>query len=233
VAVTVLAFFLPTSVKYLAQLLVPFIYIYIFALAIYSGLRYRAIRTLWRQIRFNVIRDKGLAAEFHTLMFKGCILSVLTLGIYLPYFTNQKHTFLFNKVTYGGIPFTYTGTDNDYFKLCIKGFLLTLVTFGIYAPWFFLSRFKFRLNHTHLGQNAFRLDLKGEKLFAYFIASYFGTVMTFGLALPWILNWGFKLICNNLYLEGPLELLGVRNEDINQSAVGDDLVSAYDIDLGF
>lgn len=233
IGVQILMLFLPKSFKPAAGLFMLPIYIYIFSIAIYSGLRYRALRTLWRQIRFNVVRNKELVREFTLLFAKGSIFSGLTFGIYLPYFTNQKHHFLFNKISYGGIPFSYDGEDKEYFMICIKGFFLSLITLGIYTPWFFLNRFEYRLSHTHIGNNSFHIALKGEKFLVYGLVSYFGTLLSFGLALPWIINWGLSLVFDNTYLEGPLDLSGVKNEAGDESATGEDLVSAYDLDLGF
>lgn len=234
IVVNVLArFVLPFNLVKLGSLLILPVYVYIFSIAIYSGLRYRALRTLWRQIRFGVVRNKKLARDFTWLFAKGSVFTGLTFGIYFPFFTNQKHHFLFNKITYGGIPFTYDGEDKEYFFLCLKGFLLSVITFGFYLPWFFLSRFEYRLSHTHIGANSFHIGLKGEKFLVYAICAYFGSIFSFGLALPWLINWGFSLVFNNTYLEGTLNLATVQNEMVDESAVGDDLVSAYDLDLGF
>lgn len=233
ILVQILIAFFPNDLKPLAGLFMLPVYIYIFSIAIYAGLRYRALRTLWRQLNFNVIRNKELAREFTLLFAKGAVFSGLTFGIYLPIFTNKKHSFLFNKVTYGGIPFRYDGQDSDYFFLCLKGFFLSIVTLGLYIPWYILSRFKFRLKYTHLGNANFQLNLSGGKLFVFSIVSYFGTLLTFGLALPWLINWGFSLLFNNLYLEGTIDLSAAKPDSAEQSATGEDLVSAYDLDLGF
>lgn len=229
----ILAFF-PAKAQVLSGLLMLPIYIYIFSLAGYSGLKYRALRTLWRQIRFDVFRTKELTREFLYLYIKGSIFSGLTFGLYLPYFTMAKNDFLINKASYGnGVKFSFDGVGSDYFSICIKGFFLSVITFGIYTPWYFIARMKYRLNHTHVDKATFDIEVPGSDFFIYSVVGYIFTTMTLGLASPWVINRIFKLFIDNISLNGALDLTSATLVEQSESAFGDDVATSYDIDLGF
>lgn len=233
IIVNILTALAPKAFEPVMGLLILPVYVYIFSLATYAGLRYRALRTLWRQIRFNVERDKAQAKEFTKLYVRGVVLSVITLGVYTPFFTINKHKFLMNRSTYGGIKFSFDGDGNEYFMLCIKGFFLSVITLGIYAPWYFIQRMKYRMEKTHIGQNSFQLNVSGGQILGYTILGYLASIITFGLAVPWVINKFFHLFFNNLSLKGLLVLDGVQNIPQSGSAVGDDLATAYEVDFGF
>ncbi|MBC7456704.1 MAG: DUF898 family protein [Bdellovibrionaceae bacterium] len=224
---------LPEAYQPLMSLLVLPIYIYVFALATYSGLRYRALRTLWRQIRFDVVRDKAQAREFNLLYFKGVVLSCLTLGIYVPFFTINKHKFLMNRTNYGGIKFSFDGDGTEYLLLCFKGLFLSILTLGMYLPWYFVNRMQYRMEKTHIGQNSFHLNISGGRLLKYTVVGYLAVICTFGLATPWVIDQFLHLFVNNLSLKGLLNIENVKNIAQTGSAVGDDLAAAYDVDFGF
>ena len=224
---------LPSYFVVVTQILIFCAYMYLFALATYSGLRYRALRTLWRQIQFNVDRDKDQTRQFLKLYIKGALLSGLTLGLYLPFFTVNKTTFLVSKSNYGGKYFKFDGKGEDYFWICIKNFLLTVITFGIYTPWFIAKTLKYKVEHISIDQAHFKFELSGKKLFIYSIVGYFGTLFTLGLASPWIIVAFHKLFTESVTLVGNLDLSGAQNTTQNESAMGDDVAIIYDIDLGF
>ncbi len=233
IAVNIITLLVPKPFEPAVGLLVLPVYIYIFALATYAGLRYRALRTLWRQIRFDVNRDKAQAREFNLLYFKGVILSGLTLGIYTPFFTINKHKFLVNRTNYGGVKFSFDGDGTEYFLLCVKGLFLSLITLGLYLPWFFISRMQYRMEKTHMGPNSFHLNITGGQILGYTIVGYLAVFLTLGLATPWVINKFFHLFFSHLSLKGTLNLDGVKNIQQSGSAVGDDLATAYEVDFGF
>lgn len=233
IAVGIVSFLLPVVLKPAAQFLSYPIYVYVFSLAAYSGLKYRALRTLWRQIRFDVYRTKELTREFLMIYAKGMIFSGLTFGLYFPYFVINKTNFLINKANYGGIYFSFTGKHSEYFKLCLKGFLLSIITLGIYLPWFFIERLEYKLKHTHIGQNSFKFTFNGQQIFVYSVVSFLVTILTFGLASPWVIDRFYHLIADNTYLDGTLNLAGVKNIAQSESAFGDDAAISYDVDIGF
>lgn len=218
---------------WLAILVVPG-YIYLFALAVYGGLRYRLSRTTWRETTFGVLRNKESTKEFVVLCFKGIIFSVLSLGLYSPIFQNEKRRFLTTRSHFGSLIFNYTGVNNDYFWLVMKGMLFTILTLGIYAPWMVISLLKYRLEHTNMDDKIyFKSDLKGGELFVFSIIAYLGTILTVGLALPWVINKSYKMFVNSVTVVGDVDFGSILNVESMGSALEDAAAIEYDLDLGF
>ncbi|MEK2644557.1 YjgN family protein [Bdellovibrio sp. BCCA] len=214
-------------------IIVPFFYVFVFAIATYSGLRYRLSRTLWRQIRFGVDKDEASIKEFIRLYLKGILFSILTLGFYYSIFRNKVRTYLTNRSRLGSAYFKYDGTDDDYFKLYCKGLFLSIITLGIYSPWFMANLIKFRLKHTSFQNARFEFTMAGKEVFIYGLVAYFGAIFSFGLAVPWIFSWGLRKITENIYVEGALDLSSIQQRASDGSAMADDIVAEYDLDLGF
>ena len=215
------------------KLLVPLAYVLIFAIATYSGLRYRMSRTKWRQIRFGVDKDKDSTQNFLKLYFTGLFLSIITLGIYSPWFKNNVRMFLTNRCRFGTIYFAYSGQGTEYAIMTFKGLFFSLLTLGFYIPWLIRDLFHYRLRHTHFQNAKFSFHLKGSDLLVFSLVGYFGVFLTLGLATPWIVNWGLKLFVTNIAVEGQIDLALVQSQASDGSAMADEIVSDYDLDLGF
>ncbi len=214
-------------------LIIFLIYLLVFALATYSGLRYRMSRTQWRQIRFGVDKDERMTKEFIRLYVFGTVLTALTLGIYLPWFRNSVRTFLTNKSRMGRTHFSYDGPSDMYAWIFWSGFVLSLLTLGIYAAWWTRNLARFRLEHTRfMGQN-FELELSGLQILGYYVAALGLTLFTFGLATPWVYVWGMRLFADNTFISAVPDLSSVENEYSDGSAMADEIVMGYDLDLGF
>ncbi len=211
----------------------PFAYIAVFALATYAGLRYRLSRTKWREIKFGVDKNKESTNEFFRLYFLGAFLSVVTFGIYYPWFKNSERTFLTNRSRLGNAYFSFNGISGEYAALCFKGIFLSFITLGFYLPWFIRSLVEFRLNHTKFQSSRFLFTLKGSDLLIYGICAYFGTVLSFGLATPWIYNWGLRLFVTNIKIEGAFDMAAVTASLSDGSSLAEQTVLEYDLDLGF
>lgn len=221
------------AVPFLPLIIFPF-YIYLYALIVYGGTRYRLSRTKWREINFGLKRDKKLSRSFILLVFKGVILSLITLGFYFPVFKHNIRKFIIDKSHYGNKFFEYEAVAGDYFLLCIKVVALSIVTLGIYVPWGICELVSFRISNTRLDTVSFRLHLKGKDFFVYSVASYLLSVLTLGLATPWIINWGNSLIFNSIEVFGELNYEEVYNQiSMNGDGSADVASVEYDIDLAF
>lgn len=209
------------------------VYMVVFGLATYAGLRYRMSRTLWRQIRFGVDKDEASTMEFLKLYVKGVALSVVTLGFYYPIFKNRVRTYLVNRSRMGSAYFKYDGDDEEFFRLSCKGMLLTFLTLGIYGPWYMASVLEFKLKHTSFQNARFEFTMSGKDIFFCGLIAYLGAIFSFGLAVPWIFSWGLGKITENIYLVGEVDLTQIQNRASDGSALADDILAEYDLDLGF
>lgn len=221
-----------TAIPFINLLILP-IYGLIFALAAYSGLRYRMSRTVWRQIRFGVDKNKELTKEYLKLYYWNWFLTLITFGFFYPWFKNRVRKFLTDKCRFGSEYFYFDGGGSEYAGIYFWGVFLSTLTLGLYLPWFIRKLALFRLQYTSFQGQRFRLKLRGSDLLFLGIVGYFGSLLTLGLATPWILNWGFSLFINNIEVDGSLALEKVVGLPSEGSAMADDFASAYDIDLGF
>lgn len=98
--------------------------------AVVGAHRYRMSRTSLRNIRFSF---RGGIADYMKLWFKGWLLSVLTLGLYYPYFENARRTYITTHSHIGNEAFEYTGQGKGLLKIYGKAlglFFLTIVVMG-------------------------------------------------------------------------------------------------------
>ncbi len=231
---TVLSFVFPEQLSaLLISIATGAVYLYVFSVATYSGFRYRMSRTQWRQIRFGADRDKAKAKEFSILYIKGAVLTGLSLGIYYPYFKNNIHSYLVNRARIGTKNFRYDGKSSDYAEIYWIQMLLCFVTLGFYTPWFIQKTLQFRLQHTYLDQAQFGIDLRGKQLLVYGIATYLLLLLTFGLASPWIINWGYRLFTDHMYIDGAIDFESIKQAPAEGKAIGDEIVTDYELDFGF
>ena len=209
------------------------VYMLIFALAAYSGLRYRLSRTQWRQIRFGVEKNEKLTKEFLKMYLTGILLSAITLSIYTPWFKTNIRKFLTDRSRFGGVHFSYDGDGSEYAGIFFTGLALSIVTLGLYLPWWTRNLVEYRWRHTHFQSRSFGFSLSGKDLFIYFALTILATVLTAGLAAPWMYVWGLRLFAEHTYMDGLPDFALVQALPSDGSAMADDIVSGYDLDLGF
>ena len=119
-------------------------------LAIPGSYRYRMAKTSWKGIRFGYLGQKG---KLVGIFFKGIILSILTFGIYTPWFTINLRRYLLSNIKVGNAQFIYSGNGTEYFWMNVKGYFLTLLTLGIYIFWWQKDQFNFFVNNLRMQQD--------------------------------------------------------------------------------
>ena len=91
--------------------------------AIIGARRYRLSRTDWRGIRFSF---QGKSLDFIKLWLSGYFFTGLTLGLYYPYFSVTKQTFLTTHSYFGSEPFKFSGDGAVLFRPFLKIYLLAV-----------------------------------------------------------------------------------------------------------
>lgn len=91
--------------------------------AIISSRRYRMSRTAWRGIRFSF---QGRTLDFLKLWLAGYVLTGVTLGLYYPYFSTKKQTFLAAHSYFGSEPFNFSGDGAVLFRPFLRVYLLAV-----------------------------------------------------------------------------------------------------------
>jgi len=93
-------------------------------IAVVGSHRYRLSRTSLGTIRFSF---RGHVKEYMKIWFLGTVLTLLTAGIYYPFFENTRRKFLVAHSYFGNRHFTYTGTGGGLLWIYSKTLGLTLL----------------------------------------------------------------------------------------------------------
>lgn len=212
--------------------LLPKILIFYFIIrSRFGAYAYLVRNTSYRSIRFNVDQDAG--NSYIKTMFKGTILSVLTLGIYYPFMASQLARIKWSNTSYGDRYFKYKAEDSEYAKIWFKGVFLSIVTLGLYLPWFMASMHKFNITHIRFEGAKFGTKITGREYLILMLKSFFLITISLGLAAPYILNMNLAFILDNLMMKGDLDF-----EEITQSSKSskdmsmmDGVADVFDVDV--
>jgi uncharacterized membrane protein YjgN (DUF898 family) len=197
--------------------------------AVYWSRRYLLGRTRWRGIRFGLA---GEARDFAKIWFVSGLLTVVTLGLYGPIFSNRVYGALIRNTRYGSAAFTYDGRDGEAFKIAIKGWLLSAITLGIYFPWYVAAIRRFRFAHTRLDHASGTLTLTGGLVWKLALVNLFGAAFTLGIALPWLMTYTLRTVLARLTFEGAIDFSRITQQAPSGNAAGDTLATALGVELG-
>jgi len=187
---------------------------------ILGKMRYHYGRTSWSNIRFSF---KANTKEFTILFFKGIFLTVVTLGLYMPWFMVAQERFMSKKIKIGNKNFKYNGVGGEYFKILILGYILSVITLGIYSFWWRASLKNYYWDHLEFGSVKFKSSLTGAKVFVNDIVVLAMVVFSFGIAFPWAVIKSLQLDLDNLELNGDPqieEIIGGIDKDASPIADG-------------
>ena len=95
---------------------------------------------------------RGTGGELFVTYLVGYLLTLITLGIYMPWFYVKMRTFMLRSlhatVDGRGYQGDFTGTGGEFFVIQLLGVILCAITLYIYLPWFLVRIWKFELGHT-------------------------------------------------------------------------------------
>ena len=195
-------------------------------LAMVGAWRYRLSRTSWRGIRFSF---RGKTEDFLRLFLTGSFLTIITLGLYYPFFATQRHGFMVSHSYFGSQKFDFDGNGHELFKPFLLALLLTLPTLGMCWYWFLARKQRFFWEHTSFGQMRFQSTVTGGKLLSLHSGNFLLFFLTLGLAYPWVLVRKINFYFQYLRLQGSLELENIKQEARAASATGEGLTSFMDV----
>ncbi|MEN9599141.1 MAG: hypothetical protein RL596_1452 [Bacteroidota bacterium] len=199
-------------------------------LAIHGSYRYRFAKTVWSGIRFGYTGDRG---KLIRLFFSGIFYTIITLGIYYPWFIMNLRRYLLCNVRIGNARFAYKGVGSDYFWLNLKGYFLTAITFGIYFFWWQKDLYAYFINNLALTKDNEIMLCKSKATGADFagliIVNLILLVFTLGLATPWVITRTLAFAMDNIELDGVINFDQLRQEQEDYSdATGEDLSDFFD-----
>jgi len=208
-------------------------FVLIIPIAIHGSYRYRMSRTSWRGIRFGY---RGNRNTLLRMFLEGVFLSIITLGLYSPFLTNNIRTYIWDHVRFGSLKFSFNGSGARYFVLFLGGYFLTLITLGIYGFWWAKSLFSFYVDNMEIRHEDGVIRLKStatvSDFFELLVINFFTIVLTLGLGAAWVTNRTMLFMTRHIKLEGEFELdrLIQVQEDF-RDATGDEAGDLLDIDF--
>lgn len=199
-------------------------------LAIHGSYRYRMAKTSWKGIRFGYLGQKGTLIG---IFFKGILFTILTLGIYAPWFTIKLRRYILSNIKAGNVQFVYSGDGTDYFWMNLKGYFLTVVTFGIYLFWWQRDQFNFFVNNLRMQQDDdavfFNSNATGGGFAKLMIGNLFIIVLTLGLGYAWAVTRTLTFVMKNIQVNGYYSFESLQQAQDNYSdATGEDMSDFFD-----
>ena len=208
-------------------------FILLIPLAIVGAAKYRASRSSWRGIYF---RYTGTVKGMYKIYGKGLLFTILTFGIYAPFFTVNVINELVSNLRLGNIRFKFTGDGGELFGINFKGSFLTMFTFGIYAFRFHSNTRRFYLNNFRFLQN----DVKGTLLcettglgyFKLFVPNVFIILFTLGLGTPWAVVRQMKYFSETTFFKGRIDFDNIeQGEFVEEDATVEGVFDMLDFDI--
>ncbi len=190
--------------------------------------RYRLSRTAWRNIRFSF---RGKRMDAFVLYFIGGVFTVLTLGLYWPFFKMKSEKFWRENSWFGDVQLGFSGIGKDFFKKYILAILLTPLTLGFYLFWFTAHLKRYLWSHTHVGGATFNFPINGKDYMKLKVTNFFILLFTLGVGFPWVVVRNQKFVTDNLILAGNIELNHIVQEMKTSGAFGEEALDVMDIPL--
>lgn len=202
-------------------------------LAIHGSYRYRMAKTSWRGIRFGYTGNRG---ELVRLFLKGLFLTLITLGIYSPWFIISLWRYIMSNVKVGNARFVYHADGADYFWLNFKGYLLTVFTLGIYMFWWQKEQFEFFVNNLRLEQGDdavfFRSTATAGGFAELLIVNFLILIFTLGLGYAWVVTRTLDFVARNIEAQGYYSFEELQQAQADYSdATAEDMADL--LDFGF
>jgi len=170
----------------------------------------------------------GTGGELFGVLFVGMLLTMITFGIYYPWFICKMNNYVLSRTTLGPtqrgqLQLSFTGRGGELFVIALVGYLLTMITFGIYGAWFMVKLLRFFFGNTvAVAQDGTRYQLRfdgtGGELFVTVLVGYLLTMITFGIYGPWFMCklqkviMGRTAIVENGQQAGTLDFVGRGGE---------------------
>ena len=92
--------------------------------AVVGSHRYRLSRTSLGTIRFSF---RGQVKNYTKIWVWGSVMTVLTAGIYYPFFENARRKFLVAHTYFGNRPFTYSGTGSGLLRIYVTSLAFSMI----------------------------------------------------------------------------------------------------------
>jgi|MudIll2142460700_1097286.scaffolds.fasta_scaffold08146_3 uncharacterized membrane protein YjgN (DUF898 family) len=216
------------AVRQIVSILSYFIVFLFVPVAMVGARRYRLSRTSWREIRFSF---RGKTWEFVKLYLVGTLLTVITLGLYKPFFDTRTYDYMVSRSYFGNRIFQFDGTGRDLFRPFLLAWLLTIPTLGIYWFSYWARKQRYLWEHTSCGTLRFQSTVTGGALAGLHAVNLLLLLVTLGLAWPWVKVRKARFLFDYLRLKGPFDPDAIVQEAQAASPTGEALAGFFDMDF--
>lgn len=224
---------LPEESQYLATLFLYFALGLVIPLAIYGQMRYRTSRSSWRGIHFKYTGD---LKTMYLIFLKGILLTLVTIGLYLPWFMVDIRKEILGNVRFGNIRFSFDGEGGELFGIHFKGRLLTLLTLGVYFFWYMCELHQFYINNILMEQDGkysrLEANVNGSGFFKLVAGNILILVCTLGFGTPFTTVRTMRYLINNAELFCNLDLENLEQAEPDHiGATMEDFADILNLDL--
>jgi uncharacterized membrane protein YjgN (DUF898 family) len=203
--------------------------IFFAAIAFVGMMKYRLSRTSWNNIRFSFSGDYR---EFVKIFVKGYLLTLITLGLYIPFFTVKIYRWAYPKMHLGNKSFEFTGSGAELFKIYLKGIIFGLLTVGIYFFWYYKNVYNYVINNTNIDGATFKSNISAGDIFGLFIPNMLILFFTLGIGYPIVITRIQEFISEHITLDAAFDPNSVEAGTVDmETATGEGLFFLFDLDL--
>ena len=216
------------------------------------SLRFNAINSAYRNIRFDF---QGSYGQAFMVAFVWPLLNLLTLLLLTPLVMKKTHEFIANGSRYGTTEFELKAETGEYYRFFGIG-LLIAIAFGVAAflamrhvgftagsiiaavgyltlfGYFMAGIANLFLRSVHLDNHGFESRLQPLQMIWIYLSNSFLVVITLGLFTPWakVRMARYRAACTSMLVNGDLNHF-VAAEQTRTSALGQELGDAFDVDF--
>ena len=201
-------------------------FLFLVGVGIYGASRYVLSRTRWRSIRFA---QAGSAYKYGALMLGYTLLTVLTLGFYMPFMRNKLHKYMLDNMYFGSEHAEYFGNGKDLFGRYVVTFLLTIPTLGLIWFWYMAAEARYVFEHTRFQKMRFRLGVTGGALLWLVVSNLLLLAVTLGLGFPWVLLRSVRFFTNRLEVVGQIDYAAIAQSAERAPKTGEGLAEAFNL----
>lgn len=207
--------------------------LFLIPVAIHASYRYRLSRTSWRGIHFGY---RGRLGEFFKMYMGNTLLTILTLGIYSPWFRVAVSKYLYGHIRFGNIEFKFEGRGIDLFVIQLKGLFFSIFTLGIYLFWYAKNLLAFEVNNIKVFQDgkqiALRCNLTGGQMFGIIVVNYLIIIFTLGIGTGIAINRAMRAVLQSIEFDGEINPDNLQQtEEEYKNATGDDIAGMLDLSI--
>jgi uncharacterized membrane protein YjgN (DUF898 family) len=195
---------------------------------LWGSLRFRSSRTELRGLRFSF---RGGVGDCYRVYVGGILGTLLTLGIYFPFFLSSWYRYRINNLRYANTPFRYEGEDSALFGQWMLTLLLFIPTLGFSWFWWLAAKERYFRGRTTLQGLRFQSAVTGANLAFIGVTNWLLTVITLGIYYPFgqvrLMRYSF----DSTTAVGRLDWQLIQAQAIEASAFGEGAGVLFELDV--